>query len=67
MPSTNCRKQYYDNVLTLVTVKIFHKNNVSGERHRAAPRQVRAAQWRRAFPEDRTGAATAFHSPAATS
>ena len=32
----------------------------------AAPRQVRAVQWRRAFPEDRTGAATAFHSPAAT-
>ena len=39
---------------------------IAGERRRAAPRQVRAAQWRRAFPEDRTGAATAFHSPAAT-
>lgn len=39
---------------------------IAGERRRAAPRQVRAAQWRRAFPEDRTGAATAFHSPVAT-
>ena len=66
MPSTNCRKQCYDNVLTFVTVRIFDTYNVSGERHMAAPRQVRAVQWRRAFPEDRTGAATAFHSPAAT-
>lgn len=31
----------------------------------ATPRQVRAARWRRAFPADRKGAATAFHSPVA--
>ena len=29
------------------------------------PEEIRAARWRRAFPADRKGAATAFHSPVA--